>query len=493
MVTKNITPKSTIKSWFKRGLKPLEVQFHAWMDSYWHKEEKIPTSTIDGLEEILNNKAESSGLDDLIDDLNTHKLDDVRHKTDEEQQKLNNLADDPNLTYATKEELEAQGAIIIPVDFTKTDIESDAEIKAYLQPFVEDGTFFTKPVFAHYMWKSSYEEGAADVMEYSFILPGTPFVSGPANKGYSFNYPLDILDINDPDNTNKYNIQIYMRGSRLAVNFTSYNPDPYDKTFFVVDDDDGFLIGDRDSGMKIYDLEWNNFYNSLKKGFTPGLYLKSNNTDVFVPASYYLAENENAFDGVIRIQYIKDGHICIEDRKFAKNNNGGFCGKGSCVSSDSGGLQKIPLDGWAKMYVLKCTVAGDQSATATNPEIMEAYAAAHAAGKSPLLVLSLMDFVYCYPTMQVVQGNVISVQFDSHSINAHSIANDSHEDLAVSKYTVNARKTDSVWTVQVENTNTILKICDYMKVSNIHVVTEYPADLSAYPDGSIFIKQEAVS
>lgn len=30
---------------------------------------------------------------------------------------------------------------------------------------------------------------------------------------------------------------------------------------------------------------------------------------------------------------------------------------------------------------------------------------------------------------------------------------------------------------------------DYLKLSNIHVVAEYPADLSAYPDGAIFIKQ----
>ena len=371
MATENITPKNTIKSWFKRGLKPLEVQFHAWMDSYWHKEEKIPTSTIDGLEEILNNKAESSELDDLIDDLNTHKLDDVRHKTDEEQQKLNNLADDPNLTYATKEELEAQGAIIIPFDFTKPDTESDAEIKAYLQSFIEDGTFFTKPVFAHYMWKSSYDPNATDVTEYSFVFPGKPYLPGERFMGYSFKLPIGILFPDDPDNTYRYEIIVYIRGTLgLVINYGQYKEDPYDKTFFVVDDDDGFLIGDRVSGMKIYDLEWNNFYNSLKKGFTPGLYLKTDNTDVFVPASYYLVENENAFDGVIRIQYIKDGYICIEDRKFAKNDNGGFCGKGSVVASDSPGLQKIPLTGWTKMYVLKCTVAGDQSVTATNPEIM---------------------------------------------------------------------------------------------------------------------------
>lgn len=44
-----ITPKSTLYNWFKRGLKPLESQFKAWLDSYWHKDELIPIATVDGL------------------------------------------------------------------------------------------------------------------------------------------------------------------------------------------------------------------------------------------------------------------------------------------------------------------------------------------------------------------------------------------------------------------------------------------------------------
>jgi hypothetical protein len=45
---------NTIKSWFKRGFKPLQQQFYDWMDSYWHKDEKIPIATVDGLETVLN-------------------------------------------------------------------------------------------------------------------------------------------------------------------------------------------------------------------------------------------------------------------------------------------------------------------------------------------------------------------------------------------------------------------------------------------------------
>jgi len=50
----NITDKSSLKDWFRRGLKPLQVQFAAWMDSYWHKLEKIPVSAIDGIQDMLD-------------------------------------------------------------------------------------------------------------------------------------------------------------------------------------------------------------------------------------------------------------------------------------------------------------------------------------------------------------------------------------------------------------------------------------------------------
>jgi len=50
----NITDKSSLKDWFRRGLKPLQVQFAAWIDSYWHKLEKIPVSAIDGIQEMLD-------------------------------------------------------------------------------------------------------------------------------------------------------------------------------------------------------------------------------------------------------------------------------------------------------------------------------------------------------------------------------------------------------------------------------------------------------
>lgn len=52
--------KNTLKSWFTRGKKPLASQFAAWMDSYWHKDEKLPISSIENLSTALAAKMSTS-------------------------------------------------------------------------------------------------------------------------------------------------------------------------------------------------------------------------------------------------------------------------------------------------------------------------------------------------------------------------------------------------------------------------------------------------
>ena len=46
--------RSTLKNWFKTGLKPLQNQFWDWIDSYWHKDDEIPQSSVQGLEAEIN-------------------------------------------------------------------------------------------------------------------------------------------------------------------------------------------------------------------------------------------------------------------------------------------------------------------------------------------------------------------------------------------------------------------------------------------------------
>lgn len=57
------TPLNTIKNWFKTGLKPIQVQFWSWMDSFWHKDETIPQNKIQNLDADLLAKADAEDLD----------------------------------------------------------------------------------------------------------------------------------------------------------------------------------------------------------------------------------------------------------------------------------------------------------------------------------------------------------------------------------------------------------------------------------------------
>ncbi|AZI53914.1 hypothetical protein EIB75_10570 [Epilithonimonas vandammei] len=50
---------ATIKSWFVKGAVPKAAQFASVFDSFWHKNTKIPMSSINGLSEALGRKAET--------------------------------------------------------------------------------------------------------------------------------------------------------------------------------------------------------------------------------------------------------------------------------------------------------------------------------------------------------------------------------------------------------------------------------------------------
>lgn len=64
--------KNTLRSWLMTGLKPTQTQFWAWLDSYWHKDEQIPQSSIQNLIQVLNAKAEKSQFDAHKTDPNAH-------------------------------------------------------------------------------------------------------------------------------------------------------------------------------------------------------------------------------------------------------------------------------------------------------------------------------------------------------------------------------------------------------------------------------------
>lgn len=49
----------TLIGWFKTGVKPLEIHFRDWLQSFWHKDEKLPMSAIDQLPETLNDLSQN--------------------------------------------------------------------------------------------------------------------------------------------------------------------------------------------------------------------------------------------------------------------------------------------------------------------------------------------------------------------------------------------------------------------------------------------------
>lgn len=89
MATRNITQ---LKSWFKRGLYPSESQFHDWLDSFFHKEEKIPIASIDQLTEQLNGKYPDSEGNELEKKHNALASDVETHKSESEE-KFGNIYD----------------------------------------------------------------------------------------------------------------------------------------------------------------------------------------------------------------------------------------------------------------------------------------------------------------------------------------------------------------------------------------------------------------
>ena len=57
-----MTEKNILQNWFVTGAKPTQEQFWAWQESYWHKSESIPVEMVQGLGDILGNKADTDQL-----------------------------------------------------------------------------------------------------------------------------------------------------------------------------------------------------------------------------------------------------------------------------------------------------------------------------------------------------------------------------------------------------------------------------------------------
>src|ERR1035437_9190521 len=53
---------NTLRQWFRTGIKPTQQQFWDWLDSFWHKDDKIPITSLDGLQTELDKKADKDSV-----------------------------------------------------------------------------------------------------------------------------------------------------------------------------------------------------------------------------------------------------------------------------------------------------------------------------------------------------------------------------------------------------------------------------------------------
>ncbi|MFJ1429476.1 hypothetical protein ACILE2_01560 [Capnocytophaga canimorsus] len=67
------TARQVIKQWFSNFKKPTQEHFWAWLDSFWHKEDKIPMQSVEGLETALQSVPTSDQFDNHINDGNAHQ------------------------------------------------------------------------------------------------------------------------------------------------------------------------------------------------------------------------------------------------------------------------------------------------------------------------------------------------------------------------------------------------------------------------------------
>ena len=68
-----MTAIATLKKWFSNFRKPKQEHFWAWIDSFWHKSEKIPMDSIEGLENAIQGTASAEQLRNHLTDNQAHK------------------------------------------------------------------------------------------------------------------------------------------------------------------------------------------------------------------------------------------------------------------------------------------------------------------------------------------------------------------------------------------------------------------------------------
>ena len=105
------TAKEILKGWFSNFKKPTQNQFWAWIESYWHKDEKIPIDSVEGLKSALENTANADMINNHLTDTQAHKalFDKKVNKEDGKGLSSNDYTDEEKARNAENEKWRAVG------------------------------------------------------------------------------------------------------------------------------------------------------------------------------------------------------------------------------------------------------------------------------------------------------------------------------------------------------------------------------------------------
>lgn len=124
--------RQQLKEWFSDLKKPNQNHFGEWIDSYWHKTEKIPAKNIEGLDATLQDTASNTQFQAHLTDLQAHKeLFDQLHT------ELQNISQTTlpsgGFTGTAQELKETIDNILIILKSPDTELDNLREIVAYIK------------------------------------------------------------------------------------------------------------------------------------------------------------------------------------------------------------------------------------------------------------------------------------------------------------------------------------------------------------------------
>lgn len=429
--------------------------------------------------------------------------------------KLENLPENANGTFATKEELEKLGVSVnvFKLDFDKEYAPTDTPMDEYVANEIIESLgsisfedlasrpsyFFVKygsmdilaPLKLDFTYKSSravkygaalntnvvifgsttsgednslYVENAEIVVTYNKVAGSfnVLFDTAPASSTKVFNMSLQAMKALNFDET--YNLRL---GATAAINWARLEKcDTWDDLSKYI----------QDGNVSILPLI------NLKTPTSKYLYPAA--VDFLMPSGL----SRDVYS--ISIRYIGevDGKEKLITETLDFTNYKGETGLSKCLGTNYCNYIKTAQD----IVYPPCIIhiedgmmepGADQTHT-VNAEDVEAYYQKVMAGMDKNNVRIAVATSLIVPVNVIVESNMVLLVWSHSTIWTNNMVNiDSSE--------VSCMKDDGgVWTCTYKNVNTTLDPDDYMKLSNIHVVSEHPTDLSTYPDGSIFIKTE---